>query len=61
MPVAVSNYTQWSFEQLPRSLSMSTVMPVDAQAAANVSVDLTYMEDTGLLKLTQQPFQRGKK
>ncbi|CAJ1979297.1 unnamed protein product [Sphenostylis stenocarpa] len=48
MPVAVSNCTQWFFEQLPRSLSMSTVMPADAQAAANVRVDVTCMEDTGL-------------
>jgi len=35
-------------------------MPADAQAAANVRVDVTCMEDTGLLKFTQQFFQRGK-
>lgn len=43
IPVAVSNCTQWFCEQLPRSLSMSTVMPADAQAAANVSVEVTCM------------------
>lgn len=43
MPVAVSNCTQWFSEQLPRSLSMSTVMPADAHAAANISVEVTCM------------------
>lgn len=60
MPVAVSNCTVF-LEQLPRSLSMSTVMPADAQAAANVRLDVTCREDTGLLKFTQQLFLRGKK
>ena len=41
MPVAVSNCTQWFCEQLPRSLSMRTVMPADAHAAANVRVEVT--------------------
>ena len=48
MPVAVSNCTQWFRPQLPRSLSISTVMPADAQAAANVRVDVTCMQDTVL-------------
>ena len=61
MPVAVSNCTQWFCEQLPRSLSMRIVMPADAQAAANVRVEVTCMEDTSLLKLTLQHFQKGKK
>lgn len=61
MPVAVSNCTQWFCEQLPRSLSMRTVMPADAHAAANVRVEVTCMEDTGLLKLRLQHFLRGKK
>ncbi|CAL1366753.1 unnamed protein product [Linum trigynum] len=39
--VAVSNWTQWFCLQLPRSLSISTVIPAEAQAAANVSVEVT--------------------
>lgn len=39
-PVAVSNSTQWFCEQISRSLSISTVMPADAQAAANMRVDV---------------------
>lgn len=48
MPVAVSNCTQWFCEQFPRSLSIRIVMPADAHAAANVSVDVTCMQDTSL-------------
>lgn len=40
MAVAVSNCTQWFSLQLPRSLSIRTVMPAEAQAAANVRVDV---------------------
>lgn len=43
MPVAVSNCTQWLCAQLPRSLSIRTVMPAEAQAAANVRVEVTCM------------------
>lgn len=41
MDVAVSNSVQWFWAQLPRSLPIRTVMPADAQAAANVSVEVT--------------------
>lgn len=47
MPVAVSNCIQWFFEQLPRSLSISTVMPADAHAAANMSVEVTCITHRG--------------
>ena len=40
MAVAVSNWAQWLREQLPRSLSIRTVMPAEAQAAAKVRVDV---------------------
>lgn len=60
MPVAVSNCTQWFFEQLPRSLSMSTVMPADAQAAANVRVDVTCMEDRSS-EINTTALSEGKK
>lgn len=40
MHVAVWNSTQWFCPQTPRSLSIRTVMPADAQAAANVRVDV---------------------
>jgi len=40
MAVAVSNCTQWFSLQLPISLSIRTVMPAEAQAAANVRVDV---------------------
>lgn len=40
--VDVSNWTQWFCAQLFRSLSIRTVMPADAQAAAKVSVDVTW-------------------
>lgn len=59
IPVAVSNCTQWLCAQLSRSLSIRIVMPADAQAAANVRVEVTCM-DTCLLKLTLQHFQREK-
>lgn len=38
--VAVSNCKQWFLEQPWRSLSIRTVMPAEAHAAANVSVDV---------------------
>ena len=38
--VAVSNLVQWFMAHLLRSLPMSTVMPADAHAAANVRVDV---------------------
>lgn len=38
--VAVSNCMQWFCLQLSRSLSIRTVMPAEAQAAAKVSVDV---------------------
>lgn len=40
MAVAVSNCTQWFLLQLSRSLSIRTVMPAEAHAAANVRVDV---------------------
>lgn len=40
IPVAVSNSIQWFCSQSPRSLSIRTVMPADAQAAAKVRVDV---------------------
>jgi hypothetical protein len=40
IPVAVSNSAQWFCLQTPRSLSIRTVMPADAQAAAKVRVDV---------------------
>lgn len=40
MAVAVSNCAQWLLAQLSRSLSIRTVMPAEAQAAANVRVDV---------------------
>ena len=53
--VAVSNCAQWLFAQLSRSLSIRTVMPAEAQAAANVRVDvicrITYDQDK---KTTEQ-------
>jgi hypothetical protein len=59
MPVAVSNCTQWFSEQLPRSLSISTVIPADAQAAANISVEVTCLYDK-CYELTLRHFQMGK-
>lgn len=44
MAVAVSNCAQWLRAQLPRSLSIKTVMPAEAQAAANVRVDVICSE-----------------
>lgn len=41
MAVAVSNSVQWFWPQLPRSLPIRTVMPAEAQAAANVRVEVT--------------------
>lgn len=41
MAVAVWNWTQWFREQLSRSLSMRTVIPADAHAAAKVNVEVT--------------------
>lgn len=38
--VAVSNRVQWFWAQLLKSLPMRTVIPADAHAAANVSVDV---------------------
>lgn len=38
--VAVSNRVQWFWAQLLKSLLMSTVIPADAHAAANVSVEV---------------------
>ena len=38
--IAVSNCGQWFRAQLSRSLSIRTVMPAEAQAAANVRVDV---------------------
>lgn len=38
--VAVSNLVQWFTAQLSRSLPIRTVIPADAQAAANVSVEV---------------------
>ena len=38
--VEVSNCAQWLCAQLSRSLSIRTVMPAEAQAAANVRVDV---------------------
>lgn len=38
--VAVSNCAQWFREQLERSLSIRTVMPADAHAAANMRVEV---------------------
>lgn len=40
MAVAVSKVVQWFCEQMLRSLPIKTVMPADAQAAANVSVEV---------------------
>ena len=40
MAVAVSNCAQWLRAQLRRSLSIRTVMPAEAHAAANVRVDV---------------------
>lgn len=40
MAVAVSNCAQWFCEHSPRSLPIRTVMPAEAQAAANVSVEV---------------------
>lgn len=40
MAVAVSNCAQWLWAQLSRSLSIRTVIPAEAQAAANVRVDV---------------------
>lgn len=44
MAVAVSNCTQWFWEQLWRSLSIRTVMPAEAHAAANIRVDVICKE-----------------
>ena len=41
--VAVSKLVQWFCEHMLRSLPINTVMPEDAQAAANVSVDVICM------------------
>ena len=46
MAVAVSNCKQWLSSQLLRSLSIRTVMPAEAQAAANVNVEAICMEMT---------------
>lgn len=46
MAVAVSNSMQWFWEQTPRSLPISTVMPAEAQAAANVRVEVTCKKDS---------------
>jgi hypothetical protein len=46
MAVAVSNCKQWLSSQLSRSLSIRTVMPAEAQAAANVNVEAICMEMT---------------
>lgn len=40
--VAVSNLVQWFTAHLSRSLPIRTVIPADAHAAANVSVDVIY-------------------
>jgi hypothetical protein len=40
MAVAVSNLEQWFSAQSFRSLPISTVIPADAQAAVNVSVEV---------------------
>lgn len=40
IPVATSNVLQWFTAHFRRSLPMRTVMPADAQAAANVRVDV---------------------
>lgn len=39
--VAVSNSVQRFLPQAPRSFPIRTVMPADAQAAANVRVEVT--------------------
>ena len=46
MAVAVSNCKQWLSAQLSRSLLIRTVMPAEAQAAANVRVDAICMKMT---------------
>lgn len=43
--VAVSKLVQWFCEHMLRSLPISTVMPEDAQAAANVSVAVICMRN----------------
>lgn len=48
MAVAVSNCAQWLLAQLSRSLSIRTVMPAEAQAAANVRVDVICSKKTKL-------------
>lgn len=47
--VAVSNLVQWFTAHLLRSLRMRTVMPADAQAAANVRVDVICIKRTSTL------------
>lgn len=44
--VAVSNLVQWFTAQLSRSLPIRTVIPADAQAAANVSVEVICTSQT---------------
>lgn len=44
--VAVSNLLQWFTSHLLRSLAMRTVIPAEAHAAANVSVDVICMKRT---------------
>jgi len=46
MAVAVSNCKQWFLAQLSRSLLIRTVMPAEAQAAANVRVEAICMKMT---------------
>lgn len=54
--VAVSNLVQWFMAHLLRSLPMSTVMPADAHAAANVRVDV--IPSPMVKKLTTLQFRK---